>query len=164
MRNKKKSSIGDRSYPSGVRCAGYGTCSKIFRFRLGSQFWLWFQFSFGFLIWVSIGVSIWVSIWVSILRPDFEWANQTGPRISASHFSDQSEVWNFSHRTLAFNRTSAFNDSSRYQPVIGQIELRISTLVGFEILGSTNVAAFSDKMVRKNGKTTPCVIFGTTAA
>ena len=56
---------------------------------------------------------------------NLSWVNQRGPRIAASLLPDQLQAWDFPHRTPAFNRTSAFNDPSRCQPVIGQIVLRI---------------------------------------
>ena len=47
--------------------------------------------------------------------PEWERGESEGPRIAASLF--------------LINRTTAFNDLSRWQPVIGQIELRILALV-----------------------------------
>ena len=80
-----------------------------------------------FLIFVC---TFYVLFYVLFWRPEYERANQRGSRIAPSpFFLANHKLGIFSHRTLAFNHTQAFNIQSRCQPVIGQIELRISALV-----------------------------------
>ena len=60
---------------------------------------------------------------------DLSGVNQRDPRIAASPFLTNHKLWIFPYRTPAFNRAPAFNDPSRCQPVIRQIELLILVLV-----------------------------------